>query len=59
MNYAHKSDNIETMMGSKIDKVIEEIFESLLQGYQEGLVDSVDVLYYNLNKISLNRSLKA
>ena len=60
-----KSDNIETMMGSETDEVFKELFESLLQRYQEGLeesmkgsefiFDSVGVLYYNLNKISLNR----
>ena len=43
----------------------EEIFESFLQKYQEGLeesmsgsefvYDSVDALYYNLNKVSLSR----
>ena len=61
-----KSDNIEIMMGSGIDKIIEELFESLLQRYQEGLEESmkesefifycVAALYYNLNIISLNRS---
>ena len=53
-----KSDSIEFMMGSETD-------ESLLQRYQEELeesmegtgfiFDSIDILYYNLNKISLNR----
>ena len=32
-----KSDNIEIMMGSETDEIIEEIFQSLLQRYQEGL----------------------
>ena len=59
------SDNIEIMMSSETNEIIEELSESLLQKYQEGLEesmdgshftsDSVDVLYYNLNKISLNR----
>ena len=59
------SDNIEIMMSSETNEIIEELSESLLQKYQEGLQesmdgshftsDSVDVLYYNLNKISLNR----
>ena len=59
-----KSDNTEIMMGSETDEIIEELFESLLQRYQERLeelkngsdlvFDSVDALYYNLNKISLN-----
>ena len=60
-----KSDNIEIMMGSETDEIIKELFESLLQRYQERLAnskkgsnlvfDSVDTLYYNLNKISLSR----
>ena len=59
------SDNIEIMMGSETDEIIAELFESLLQRYQDGLeesmegshfvFDSVDALYYNLNKISFNR----
>ena len=61
-----KGNNVEIMMGSKIDKIIKGIFESLLERYQEGLeelmrgsefiFDSVDALYYDLNKISLSRS---
>ena len=31
-----KSDNIEIMMGRKTDQIIEELFEFLLQRYQEG-----------------------
>ena len=60
-----KSDNIEIMMRSETDEIIEELFESFLKRYQEALeeslgginliFDSVDALYYNLNKISLNR----
>ena len=52
-----KSDNIELMMGSKTDNIIDELFKSLLQKYQEGLeesmrgskfvFDSVDLLYYH------------
>ena len=61
-----KSDNIEIMMGSETDEIIEELLKSLLQRCQEGLeesikeseviFDSVDVLYYDLHKISLNRA---
>ena len=61
----YKTDNIEIMIGSETDKIIEELFESPLQRCQERLeeskkgsefiFDSVDVLYYNLNKVSLNR----
>ena len=60
-----KSDNIKIMIGSETNGVIEELFESLLQRYQEGLeesmkgsgsvFDGVNALYYDLNKISLNR----
>ena len=62
-----KSNNIDMiiMIGNKTDEIIKKLFESLLQRYQEGLeesmngsefiFDSVDVLYNNLNKISLNR----
>ena len=60
-----RSNNIEIMIGSDTNEVIEELFNSLLQGYQENLeeklsgsefvFDAVNVLYYDLNKISLNR----
>ena len=59
-----KSDNIEIMMDSETDEIIEELFESLLQRYQgkleismrgsEFIFDSVDILYYDLDKISPN-----
>ena len=32
-----KSNNIEIMMGNETDEIIEDLFESLLQNYQEGL----------------------
>ena len=60
-----ESDNIEIMMGSDTDEIIEELFKSLLRKYQEGLEESmresefifdrVDALYYNLNKINSSR----
>ena len=60
-----KSNNVEIMIGSETDEIIEDLSESFLQKYQEGLeesitgsefvYDSVDVLYYNLNKVSLSR----
>ena len=60
-----KSNNVEIMMGSATDEIIEDHFESFLQKYQEGFeesmrggefaYDSVDALYYNLNKVSLCR----
>ena len=40
-NMHAKSDNIETMIGSETDDIIDGIFESLLQIYQEGLEESV------------------
>ena len=64
-NMHTKSDNIETMMSSETDNVIEELYESLLQKYLEGLeesmkrsefyFDSADLLHYNLQKTSLKR----
>ena len=60
-----KSDNIKIVMGSEADDVIAELFESLLQKYQDGLeesmkgsefiFDSFDLLYYHLQKRSLKR----
>ena len=60
-----KSNNIEAMTGSDANEVTEELFESLLQRYQEKLkekmrgssfdFDGVNMLYYDLNKINLNR----
>ena len=60
-----KGNNIEIMMDSETDEIIEELFKSFLQKYQEGLgdsmsgseftFDSVNALYYDLNKISLSR----
>ena len=60
-----KSDNIYILMGNETDEIIKELFESLLQRSQEGLeqsmkgsqfvLDSVDLLEYKLNKISLSR----
>ena len=59
-----KSDNIEILIGNETDKIIEELFESFLQNYQEGLerpmkeskivFNMADLLYYKLPKISLN-----
>ena len=53
------------MVGSETDEIIEELFKSLLQRYQKGLeesmkgsdflFDSVNLLYYRLQKTSLKR----
>ena len=60
-----KSDNEEIMNGSDTDEIIERLFESFLQKYEENLqekmkgsefeFDGVDFLYYDFNKISINR----
>ena len=60
-----RSNNVEIMVGSETNEIIKALFESFLQKYQEWLeesmrgsefvCDSVDVLYYNLNKVSLSR----
>ena len=60
-----KSDDIEIMMVSERYEITEELFKSYFQRYQEGLeelmkgtkfvFDSVGLLEYKLNKISLNR----
>ena len=65
-NMHKKSDNIEIMIGSETDEIIEELFKSLLQGYQEGsekpmkgsesIFDGVNLLYYHLQKASLKRT---
>ena len=41
MYYAAKSDNIEILFGSETDEIIQELFEYLLQKYQEGLKESM------------------
>ena len=60
-----KSDNIKILITNETDQIIEKLFESFLQKYQEGLeqpmkgsefvFDSTDLLYYKLYRISLNR----
>ena len=60
-----KSDNIEIMNGTETSDAVNELFKSFLRRYQEGLetkmkgsefiFESVDLLYYSLHKISLNR----
>ena len=60
-----RSDNEEFMNGSDTDEIIEGLFESFLQKYEENLqekmkgsdfeFDGVNFLYYDFNKISMNR----
>ena len=56
-----KSNTVEIMIGSETDEIIEVLFKSFLKKYQQWLEesmrgsefvnDSVDVFYYNLNKL--------
>ena len=60
-----ESDTIEVMIRSETDEIIEELVDSFLERYQKNLeesmrrsefvFDSVNSLYYELHKISLNR----
>ena len=60
-----KSDNIEIMFGDDNDDVIKQLFESLLQKYEENLLnkmkgsefefDGVNFIYYDFTKTSINR----
>ena len=59
-----KYDNTEIMIGSDTNEVINELFKSFLQRYQglqekmrgsEFEFDGIHLLYYDFNKISLNR----
>ena len=60
-----RSNNEEFMNGSHTDEIIEELFKSILQRYQENLqqkmrgsdfaFDGVNFLYYDFNKISISR----
>ena len=60
-----RSDNVEIMSGDNNDDIIEQLFESLLQKYEENLqnkmkgsdfeFDGVNFLYYDFNKMSRNR----
>ena len=53
------------MEGNETDEIIDELFESLLQNYQKNLEepmrgsefvpDSIDLLYYHLQKVGLKR----
>ena len=63
-----RSDNIEIMIVDDNDDIIEELFKSFLQKYEENFqnkmrgsdfeFDGVNFLYYDFNKISLNRFSK-
>ena len=60
-----KSDNIEIMIGTDTSDTINELIDSFMKRYQEGLetkmkgssyiFERIDLLEYHLHKISLNR----
>ena len=53
-----RSDNEEFMSGSDTDEIIKGLFESFLQNKMRGSeleLDGVNFLYYDFNKISINR----
>ena len=60
-----RSANEEFISGSDTDEIINELFRSLLQRYQENLqekikgsdfaFDGLNYLYYDLNKISISK----
>ena len=60
-----RSDNVEIMFGDDNDDIIEQLFESLLQKYEQNLQnkmrgsefesDGFNFLYYDFNKTSINR----
>ena len=60
-----KSDNTDILKGSETNNIIKELFKSVVQKYQKGLeesmrgsefiLDSVNLLYYHLHRISLKR----
>ena len=60
-----KRDNIEVMIGSETDEIIEDLLDPFFQRYQKNLEESmrasefvsesIDSLYYKLHKVSLNR----
>ena len=60
-----KSDNIRIIINDKTDKVIEELFQSLIKKHQIGLeksmrgsdfiLDCVYLLYYKCHKINFTR----
>ena len=60
-----KSDNVEVMNGTDTSDAIDELIDSFVKRYQEGLetimkgsnyvFERIDLLEYHLHKISLNR----
>ena len=60
-----ESHNIEIMMANETNEIVKKLYESLLQNYKNDLKepmresefvpDSIDLLYYHLQKIGLKR----
>ena len=60
-----RSDNIEITIGDDNDDIIDKLFKSFIQKYEENLqnkmrgsdfeFDGVNFLFYDFNEISLNR----
>ena len=60
-----RSDNVEIIFGDDNDDIIEQLFESLLQKYEENFQNKmrgsnfefggINLLYYDFNKTSINR----
>ena len=60
-----RSDNVEILFGDDNDNIVEQLFQSLLQKYEENLqnrmkgsdfeFDGVNFLYYDFKKTSINR----
>ena len=65
LNLRTKSNTTKIMMGNETDEIIDELLEYFSQNYQKDLeesirggefnLDSVNLLYYHLQKISLKR----
>ena len=53
-NMHTKSDNIEIMMGSETDDIIDELCESFLQKYQEGLEESIEGSEFIFDSVDLS-----
>ena len=60
-----KTKNVEMLMGSDTNEIVKELFESIIQKYQElmeystkssGLIlEGVELMNYDINKIAINR----
>ena len=48
-----KSDNIEIMISNETDKIIKNLFESLLHKYQEGLKKSMEENEFIFDSVDL------